>query len=72
MKLKKVMLLTTAFILAASMTACSQAQDAQSGQSEEIQTENSAQEGPEEIQEENLEDAVEGSMVMENAPEYSI
>ena len=63
MKLKKVMLLTTAFILAASMTACRQKQDTQSSQNEETQTENSAQEEPEEIQKENQGDAVEGSAV---------
>ena len=63
MKLKKVMLLATAFILAASMTACRQKQDTQSSQNEETQTENSAQEEPEEIQKENQGDAVEGSAV---------
>ena len=59
MKLKKVMLLTAAFMLAASMTACSQKQDTQPSQNETPQTEDSS-EGKQEVDEGA---AVQGSAV---------
>ena len=59
MKLKKVMLLTAAFMLAASMTACSKKQDTQPSQNETSQTEDSS-EGKQEVDEGA---AVQGSAV---------
>ena len=58
MKLKKVMLLTAAFMLAASMTACSHKDDTQQSQNETAQTEKSSQGETEDDQ-----GAVQGSAV---------
>ena len=59
MKLKKVMLFTVAFMLTASMTACSQKQNTQPGREETTQTEKPS-EGENEG---NEEDALQGSAV---------